>query len=127
MTYKYIAESYRGLNNYPSSRTYALKAASIDPTDGEPYIMIGDLYAASAADCGDNVLTKRVAYWAAVDKYYKAKSVDPTIAEIADKRIASYSVYFPPIEDIFFYGYHEGDSYTVECWINETTKIRAAK
>jgi tetratricopeptide (TPR) repeat protein len=124
--YKYIAEAYRGLKNYPSSRTYALKAAALNPTDGEPYILIGDLYAAAAADCGDNDLTKRVAYWAAIDKYYKAKAVDPEVAEIASKRISSYSVYFPSMETIFFYGYHEGDSYTVECWINETTKVRAS-
>lgn len=125
--YKYIAEAYRGLKNFPSSRTYALKTIALDPNDGEPYLLIGDLYAASASDCGDNDLTKRVAYWAAVDKYYRAKSVDPEIAEIADKRIASYSVYYPSMETIFFYGYHEGDSYTVECWINETTKVRASK
>jgi tetratricopeptide (TPR) repeat protein len=125
--YKYISEAYRSLNNFPASRSFALKAAALDPTDGEPYLMIGDLYAASASDCGDNDLTKRVAYWAAVDKYYKAKSVDPELADVAGKRIASYSVYFPAIDDIFFYGYHEGETYTVECWINETTKIRAAK
>jgi tetratricopeptide (TPR) repeat protein len=125
--YKYIAEAYRGLKNYPSSRTYALKAASLNSGDGEPYLLIGDLYAASASDCGDNELTTRVAYWVAVDKYYRAKQVDPSIAEIADKRIASYSIYFPSMETIFFYGFHEGDSYTVECWINETTKVRASK
>lgn len=126
-TYKFIAEAYRGLNNYPSARSFALKAAALDPGDGEPYLLIGDLYAASAESCGDNELTKRVAYWAAVDKYYRAKAVDPSLAEVADKRIASYSVYFPSIETIFFYGFHEGDPYTVECWINETTKVRASK
>lgn len=126
-SYKFQAEAYRGLKNYPSARKFALKAAALEPGDGEPYLLIGDLYAASATDCGDNDLTKRVAYWAAVDKYYKAKAVDPEIAEIANKRISSYSVYFPSIETIFFYGYHEGDSYTVECWINETTKVRASK
>jgi len=125
--YKFTAEAYRGLGNYPSARTYALKAAALEPGDGEPYLMIGDMYAASAADCGDNDLTKRVAYWAAVDKYIKAKQVDPELKEIADKRIASYSVYYPTQETIFFYTLKEGDPYTVNCWINETTTVRAAK
>jgi tetratricopeptide (TPR) repeat protein len=125
--YKYIADAYRSINNYPSSRTYALKAAALDPTDGEPYILIGDLYASSALDCGDNDLTKHITYWVAVDKYYKAKQVDPDIADVADKRIASYSEYFPAAQTIFFYHLNEGDTYTVECWINETTKVRAAK
>ena len=126
-SYKYIAEAYRVLKNFPTSRNYALKAAELDPADGEPYIIIGDLYAESAKDCGDNELTKRVAYWAAVDKYYKAKQVDPNVSELASKRISSYSIYFPPMETIFFYNLKEGDSYRVECWINEETKVRAAK
>jgi tetratricopeptide (TPR) repeat protein len=125
--YKYIAEAYRGLKNYPSARTYALKSAALDPTDGQPYLLIGDLYAASASDCGDNDLSKHVAFWAAVDKYYKAKQVDPELAADADSRIATYSQYFPAAQTIFFYHLSEGDTYMVECWINETTKVRASR
>jgi tetratricopeptide (TPR) repeat protein len=126
-SYKYIAQAYRALNNFPSSRTYALKSAALNPADGDPYLVIGDLYAESAKDCGDNDLTSRVAYWAAVDKYYKAKQVDPNLAEEADKRINAYSVYFPTASTIFFYTLKEGDTYRVECWINEDTRVRAAK
>jgi len=126
-SYLYIAQAYQALNNFPASRTYALKAIAINPANGEPYMMIGDLYAMSAKDCGNNDLTSRVAYWAAVDKYIKAKQVDAKVAEEADRRIASYSAYFPPIATIFFYTLKEGDTYRVECWINEDTRIRAAK
>jgi hypothetical protein len=125
--YLYIAQAYHTLKNLPAARTFALKAAALDPADGQPYMLIGDLYAESAADCGDNDLTKRVAFWAAVDKYYKAKQVDTSLAEEADKRIASYSMYFPAAQTIFFYALKEGDTYRVECWINEDTKVRAAK
>lgn len=125
--YKFIAEAYRGVKNYPSSRTYALKAAALDPKDGQPYLLIGDLYAASAGDCGDNDLTKHVAFWPAVDKYLRAKQVDPALTEEADKRIALYSQYFPAAQTIFFYHLNEGDTYTVECWINESTRVRAVK
>ncbi|MFO7615290.1 MAG: hypothetical protein R6W71_11695 [Bacteroidales bacterium] len=126
-SYKIIAEAYRILRNYPAARSFALKAAALDPADGEPYLLIGDMYAETAADCGDNDLTSRTAYWAAVDKYIRARQVDPDIAEIANKRIAAYSVYFPSMETIFFYTLREGDSYTVQCWINEETRVRAAK
>lgn len=126
-SYKYIAQAYRALNNFPAARTYALKSAALDPHDGEAYMMIGDMYAESAKDCGTNELTSRVAYWAAVDKYYKAKQVDPALTDEADKRIAAYSAYFPTAATIFFYTLKEGDTYKVECWINEETKIRAAK
>jgi len=89
--------------------------------------MIGDMYAESAKDCGTNELPSRAAYWTAVDKYIKAKQVDPEVAAEADKKIAAYSVYFPTASTIFFYALKEGDTYKVECWINEETKIRAAK
>lgn len=126
-SYKYMAQCYFSLHNFPVARTYALKAISLDPNDGQPYLMIGDMYAESARDCGDNDLTQRVAYWAAVDKYIKAKQADSNVAEDADKRIATYSAYFPPMETIFFYTLKEGDTYRVECWINEDTKVRPAR
>jgi tetratricopeptide (TPR) repeat protein len=126
-SYKYIAQAYRALNNFPSARTYALKSAALNPHDGDAYLMIGDMYAESAKDCGTNELTSRAAYWTAVDKYIKAKQVDPEVAAEADKKIAAYSVYFPTASTIFFYALKEGDTYKVECWINEETKIRAAK
>jgi tetratricopeptide (TPR) repeat protein len=126
-SYLYIAQAYHSLGNFPAARTYALKCADLNPENGEPYMIIGDLYAESAKDCGDNDLTSRVAFWAAVDKYYKAKQVDPALAPEADKRIATYSMYFPAAATIFFYTFKEGDTYRVECWINEDTRIRAAK
>ena len=124
--YKYTAEAYRAQRNYPAARNYARKALEITPNDGELYIIIGDLYAESAKECGNDELTQRVAYWAAVDKYIKAKQVDPDVAQVANNRITAYSVYFPSQETIFFYDLKEGDPYTVECWINETTTVRAS-
>jgi tetratricopeptide (TPR) repeat protein len=125
--YIFLAEAYKSQENYPKARQMALKAAELNPEWGMPYIFIGDLYAISAKDCGDNDLTKKVAYWAAVDKYYKAKKVDAELTEIADKKINTYKIYFPPTEVLFFYNLAEGETYTVECWINEVTTIRAAK
>ncbi len=126
-SYKLLASAQASLRNYPRARQMALKALEINPNDGNAYIIIGDLYAASAKDCGDNELTTKVAYWVAVDKYIRARNADSTVAEAANKRISTYSAYFPPMETVFFYDLHEGESYTVGCWINETTTIRAAK
>jgi tetratricopeptide (TPR) repeat protein len=125
--YMYLAEIYRYKNNYPKAREMALKATKYDDTKGQPYAFIGDLYAASAQKCGDNDLTKLVAYWPAVDMYVKAKSVEPDMAEAMNKRIAAYSKHFPTKEVLFFYNINEGDSYTVGCWINAKTTVRAAK
>ena len=125
--YIFLAEVHRALDNFPKARQMALKAIELNPGWGQPYLFIGDLYAMSAKKCGNNDLTKKVAYWAAVDKYLKAKRVDPELTDLANKRVRTYSAYFPGAEVIFFYNLSEGESYKVECWINETTKVRAAK
>lgn len=125
--YFYMAKINQSQNRKSAARRNALKAIENNPNYGDAYILIGDLYGTSAKDCGGNDLTNRVAYWAAVDKYQKAKQVDETVAEIANKRIRDYSVHFPTTETIFFYNLQEGDTYKVECWINETTRVRAAK
>lgn len=120
-----LASVYRQNNSFVKARTYAQNVLDLRPDEGNAYLIIGDMYAASAADCGTNDLTKKVAYWAAVDKYYKAKSVDPDITDIANKRIDIYSKQFPNSETIFFYNLKEGEPYTVECWIKEKTTVRA--
>jgi|TARA_Y100000031_G_C8247031_1_gene398611 tetratricopeptide (TPR) repeat protein len=123
----FLAEDFSKLNQNVKARTIALKAAKLNPSAGKPYIIIGDLYAASANKCGDDELTKKVAYWAAVDKYKKARNVESVLAGSMAQRISRYQKYFPPTELLFFHNLNEGDSYKVECWINEVTKVRAAK
>ena len=68
---------------------------------------------------------QKAVYWAAVDKFVKAKSVDPQLTDEANRYIEAYKARFPDGETIFFYNYKQGDSYTVECWINEKTTVRA--
>lgn len=122
-----LATAHRQIQNFVTARKYALQVLDLKPNSGHAYLLIGDMYAASASDCGDNDLTKKVAYWAAVDKYMRAKQVDPEVAEIAQSRISTFSQQFPNSETIFFYDLKEGDTYTVECWINEKTTVRALK
>lgn len=125
--YHLLGQIYLNEKNYSATRNMAQKILEINPNNGEAYILIGDAYALSAAQCGDNELTKRTPYWAAVDKYIQARRLDPRVEETAKKRIATYSSYFPSMETIFFYGLKEGESYKVECWINETTTVRPAR
>lgn len=110
-------------NSKPKARENALKAVELKDNWGEPYLMIGQMYAESSDDCADICLPKSV-YWVAVDKFNMAKSVDPSLEDQANKLILTYSNYFPNREDAFFCGVSEGDSFTVNCWINETTKAR---
>lgn len=118
-----LAQAYSSMGSYAAARTNARKAAEIKPKYGLPYIMIGDMVAASTS-CGGDACIQKAIYWLAVDYYAKAKSIDPSVAETANAKIASYSKYFPSQQDCFFGGTKEGDSVTIGCWINETTKAR---
>lgn len=70
------------------------------------------------------MLAKAV-YWVAVDKFVKAKSVDPSCAGEANGLIARYSKYFPEDKEIFMHpDINKGSSYTVGGWIGESTIVR---
>ncbi len=112
------------LNNYPKARDYAYEAIRVNDKYGEAYILIGDAYIASSNNGSPSDFKQRAIYWAAVDKYKKAKSIDPTISEKANELIERYSCYFPLKEETFFNGYVDGQEYTVGGWINEKTIVR---
>lgn len=115
--------TFREKNDLPKAKQYAMKAAEEDPTNGVAFLLAGNIIA-SAKDCGENELEKKALYWLAVDYFVRAKQVDPALEETANQYINTYSQHFPDIETIFFHGYKEGDAYTIECWINETTRVR---
>jgi tetratricopeptide (TPR) repeat protein len=123
----YLAKINYDQKRYSEARSYALKSLSINPSDGKCYIMIGNMYAASAATCGTDEIAQRAGYWAAVDKFIKARNIDPSVADDANKSIALYSSYFPTRERLFFNDIKEGSSYSVGCWIGESTIVRASK
>lgn len=120
-----VAELQQAQGDFESSRSSALRAASLKAGWGEPYLHIGDLYASSGSKCGSGTgFESQVVVWTAIDMYEKAKSVDGSVASKANNKIANYSKYMPSKEECFFRGLKEGDSFKVACWINETTKIR---
>lgn len=109
---------------YIKAKSLALELLKLNGSNGEAYIIIGDAYAKGKKGCGDNDCTNRAAYWAAVDKFAKAKAVDPSVSSEAQQKINAYTAQFPKKEDCFFHGLTEGGSYTLDCWIGETTTIR---
>ena len=122
--YKYLAQIMWKEGKGEQGRAYARKAIELDKTDGEPYMIIGYIYASSGKECASNPLHAKAVYWAAADKFQKAKEVDPSMTAKANEMIREYSKLFPTSEDAFFYNVFEGDEYQVECWINEKTKAR---
>jgi len=124
----FVAKIYYGeLKRYADARKYARKALKDRPNWGEPYILIGKLYASSGPLCGSGRGWKsQVVTWPAIDKWKKAKAVDSSVASEANKLINKYRQYMPSVEDIFQRQLKEGDSFTVPCWIQESTRVRPA-
>ncbi len=116
--------TFTKLNDKPQARSYARKAIELDPDNGKPFILIGRLYAKSQDECGSDEFEKKTVLWAAVDKFIKAKNVDPDIKEEANGYINSYKPRFPDKRSIFFHNLELGGTYTIGCWINETTYVR---
>ena len=119
---------YADMHNFPESRKYALRAAEWKPRWGDPYILIGKLYASSGPVCGPGRgWDSQIVTWAAIDKFEYAKKIDSSVSSEADRLIRDYSKYMPSIEDIFQRTLKVGDPFLVPCWIQEKTTIRAAK
>ncbi len=118
---------YAHLKNFSQARRYALEAADLKGGWGEPYLLIGRMYASSGPLCGSGRgWNSQVVVWTALDMWYKAKSIDPSSAAEANKFINQYSQYMPSKEDIFIRSLKVGDTYFVPCWIQRSTKIRAS-
>ena len=124
---------YNNLKKYPEARKYALgsigtlSSLSISKGQGRCYIIIGLCYAAShpyGSDAKGAILNKTV-FWAAVDKFQKAKQVDPVVEVQAAELIRQYSKYFPTKEERFdLPNEFSGSTFYVGGWIGETTAIR---
>ena len=123
--YSFSAASilFRKLNKYGEARKMALQAAELKQGWGRPYMLIGDMYAKGSRCCGD-AWNERLAVLAAIDKYSKAKSVDPSVTEEANKKIGIYNKSKPTQDEGFMRGYSEGQTLTVGCWIGESVRLR---
>lgn len=105
------------------AKQYALKSISLDGNNGKPYILIANMYA-SSPNWSDEAALNKCTYFAVIDKLQRAKSVDPSVAEEANKLINTYAAHTPKDADLFFLSLKKGDSVTIGGWIGETTTIR---
>lgn len=105
-----------------SARKTALSAAKLRANWGEPYMVIGDAYAASANECGKTEFEKKAVYWAAVEKFKYAARIDRSVAKKALKKADSYGK-LAPGKTMIFQQSKGRTSLNITCWINETVKI----
>ena len=122
--YNYSAAAVLFANKQLSkAKQYARKAIELNGEWGKPYMLIAQMYASSPNWSDEGALNK-CTFFAVIDKLQKAKSVDPSCAEEADKLIRTYAGYTPKDEDLFFIGLKKGNAVTIGGWIGETTTIR---
>ena len=113
-------------NGYSKARSYCQKALEINPNYGAAYLLIGKMYASTAKSVypGDGVLARAV-YYAALDKFEKAKQVDPSVTDEANSLISSYRAHLPSTEEIFMHpDLEKGKAFVIGGWIGERTTVR---
>ena len=122
-----IAKVYLKKQEYPNVRKYCKESLAKNPAQGEPHIILGTIYTYAREQVSNDPVLQKSVYWAAIDQFNKAKSVEPTdeMKEKANEQIRKYSIYFPSKEDVFMNPeVEEGKSYHVGGWVNETTTVR---
>lgn len=105
-----------------TARKYAQKAIDANPSNGKAYLLIANLYASSANQCGSTTFEKRAMYWKAAEMARKAGRVDPSLKSRASKSAASYSAKAPTKEMIFTEGM-AGKTVSFSCWVGGSVKV----
>ncbi|MCX2718087.1 tetratricopeptide repeat protein [Lentiprolixibacter aurantiacus] len=104
------------------ARSYCNKAISANSSNGKAYLLIANLYATSANECGETPFEKRAIYWKAAEMARKAGRVDPSLSGRANQSAASYSAKAPSKTDIFNSGM-AGKTMTFKCWVGGSVKV----
>jgi tetratricopeptide (TPR) repeat protein len=117
-----IAIKFKNAGRKSKARSYARKALSFQPSMGRAYLMISNLYAGSANDCGKTQFNKRAVYWLAAQMAYKSGEVDGSIKKMALKTARSYEGRAPSKTEIFTEG-NQGATIQFDCWIKSSVKV----
>lgn len=118
-----IAQLFAKKGRKSEARNYANQALSFKPSMGNAYLMIANLYATSANECGTTEFDKRMVYTAALNKARRAVQVDPSVESKAAVYIKNYLANEPSKKLIFTIGIKPGTPHVIKCWIGETVKI----
>lgn len=125
--YMRMAQLKLAKKQYAAAKSAALESIKNNPNNGPAYILIGKAYAAYSNQYGEDAFDHASVFWAAVDKFNRAKQVDPSVADEVNKLVATYTPHFPNKDEAFFRSVTDGATVKIGDWINETTTARFAK
>lgn len=117
-----IANKFKVAGRKSSARSYANKALGFQPSLGRAYLLIANMYADSANQCGESQFDKRAVYWLAADMAKKAGQVDASLKKVAGRTAESYTGRAPSKTDIFTEG-NAGTVIKFNCWINRSVTV----
>ena len=119
-----IAVKFKNAGRRVSARSYAEQALSFQPSLGQAYLLIANMYADSANGCGDSQFNKRAVFWLAAQTAQKAGRVDASLKKLANRSVAAFNGRAPSKTDIFTEG-NQGTTITFSCWIRRSVKVPA--
>ncbi len=108
------------------AKKYATQATTFRVGWGEPFILIGDLYAKTSTKCGSDPLSKKAGYWAAIEKYEYARLIDSKSSNSANQKIEIYKSQIPSQSLLFENNYLDKETFSIDCWYQEIVKVRNA-
>jgi tetratricopeptide (TPR) repeat protein len=117
-----IANKFKKAGRKSSARNYANKALGFQPSLGRAYLLIANMYADSANQCGESQFDKRAVYWLAADMAKKAGQVNASLKKVAVRTVESYKGRAPSKTDIFTEG-NAGTVIKFNCWINRNLTV----
>ena len=117
-----IANKFKKAGRKSSARNYANKALGFQPSLGRAYLLIANMYADSANQCGESQFDKRAVYWLAADMAKKAGQVNASLKKVAVRTVESYKGRAPSKTDIFTEG-NAGTVIKFNCWINRNVTV----
>jgi len=87
-------------------------------------MLIRDIYVVTSRSFGEDDFEKSTVFWVAVDYFERVRRAGYDCSVNALQKISAYRRYFPDKEEIFFHSLKDGQTYKLEGWINESTKVR---
>jgi hypothetical protein len=109
------------LGDFISSRNFARAASRWCPNWGDPYILVGLMYAdkINTAD-----FESRTRIWTAIDEWNKAAKADSNKTEEARNLIKNYTPLLPTKLELFQRGIQEGTILMIGNWIQQSTIVK---
>jgi tetratricopeptide (TPR) repeat protein len=101
---------------------YVKHAIQLNPSNGEAYLLLAEMYAQDANNCGETVFEKRAVYWLSEKLARQAIKRDVLVASKAEKMAEYYSAKAPSKAEIFHEGL-SGELIEVGCWIKQSVGV----